>query len=265
MFDGKFTYYKGNKKSQNDIVLGNRKALDNTETFIIHEISFNPSDHFPIIATCKFSLRVDDFMCAAAADLLTDAAISHLKRTRKISSQEVDWCIYKEIAHREIELLRDSIAEVDNAPTQNGLDSCIHKLSSALYKTAKTCTNERKRNCDNISDDNMELPFRHLLDKSDEALSRFVSGTAGAEEWHAAKAVVLNENKKHHFGKIRNKWSKAMGSNDAKEIWNAINWKGETDGITSLQTQTPSSTDLASHFLTKGDAHEPIDKNHRDC
>ena len=46
--------------------------------------------------------------------------------------------------------------------------------------------------------------------------------------------------------------------NDAKEIWSAINWKGETDENSKLQTERPSSEDLASHFLTKGDAHEPI-------
>ena len=68
-FDGKFTYHKGVKQSQNDIILGNLKALDNIETFIIHEISFNPSDRFPIVVTCKFHLRVEDFMSKAAADL----------------------------------------------------------------------------------------------------------------------------------------------------------------------------------------------------
>ena len=30
-FDGKFSYYKGDKKLQNDIVLGNRKALKSAE------------------------------------------------------------------------------------------------------------------------------------------------------------------------------------------------------------------------------------------
>ena len=36
VFDGKFTFYKGRKKSQNDIILGNLKALNNIEKFTIH-------------------------------------------------------------------------------------------------------------------------------------------------------------------------------------------------------------------------------------
>ena len=92
-FDGKFTYYKGIKKSQNDIVLGDPKALDNIEKFVIHEISFNPSDHFPVV-TCKFPLRVKDFMSKAAADLLTNAGELNLKRAKKILSLNVVWDSY---------------------------------------------------------------------------------------------------------------------------------------------------------------------------
>ena len=46
-FDGKFTFYGGNGKSQNDIVVGNRDSSDRIESFTVHEIAFNPSDHFP--------------------------------------------------------------------------------------------------------------------------------------------------------------------------------------------------------------------------
>ena len=255
-FDGKFTYHKGNKKSQNDIVVANRKGLDSVEKFIIHEISFNPSDHFPVTVTCNFSLGVNDYMSVAAADLLTDSCLPCLKRMKKIRPPEVDWDKYKEIALREIVPLRDQVVDVTNSPSQNGLDSCIQKLSSALYKTAKTCT---ERNCIGDSSDDLELPFKDLLEKSDKALTRYISGVAGADDWHTAKALVLNENKKHYFGKITEKWSKAIASNDAKSIWEAIDWKGETGGATSVQTSRPSSADLAAHFLTKGDAHEPID------
>ena len=62
-FDGKFTYYKDKKKSQNDVVLGNRVALENIESFTIHEISYNPSDHFPVTVKCNFPVRVEDSMC----------------------------------------------------------------------------------------------------------------------------------------------------------------------------------------------------------
>ena len=256
-FDGKFTYYKGVKKSQNDIIVANRKALNCISKFDIHEISFNPSDHFPVIVACKFSPGVNDLMAAAAADLLTDSCIPCLKRAKKIKSPTVNWNKYKEIASREIEPLHEQFSEMNDSPSQNGLDNCIKNLTRALYNSAKTCSTPP--NCTEASHNNLETPFKTLLDNSDKALSRVISGTAGAEDWHTANALVQNENRKHHFGKISEKWSQAIASNDAKNIWSAIDWKGETGGPTSVKSDIPTSSDLATHFLTKGDAHEPID------
>ena len=258
LFDGKFTFYKGDKKSQNDIVLGNLQALEHIQSFTIHEISFNPSDHFPVIATCNFSAGAADHMCTAAADILSDAAAPQMKSAKKIRSSDVNWESYQEIAQVELNSINDTVAAVGRTPTQDGLDLCIDSLSSMLYKAAQTCTIRKERERD-VSEDIAELPFQHLVEKADDAMSGFIAGTSGVDDWLAAKALVLAENKKHHLGKVTEKWAKALASNDAKEIWNAIDWKGETDGSKRVKTDLPSATDLASHFLTKGDAHEPVD------
>ena len=256
VFDGKFTYYKGDKKSQNDIILGNNKALDNIEQFTIHELSYNPSDHFPVVVACKFFPGINDYMPGAAADLLTDAALPPLKPTMKINPVHVDWNRYSQLAAIEVDILKDDVSAVESAPSQGGLNKCINKLSDALYKTAKTCMGALTGDtCEEID----EIPFNTLLEQSDLAFSRFIFGDTGAEDYHAAKDVARMENKKHNFGKIRAKWACAMSSNDAKKICNAIDWKGDTDGSKRLQTDLPSSDDLAAHFLTKGDAHETID------
>ena len=75
-FDGKFTFHKGNRKSQNDIVVGNPDALHNIESFTIHQLSFNPSDHFPVVASCNFPLCDKDVNSTAASDLLTTSSES---------------------------------------------------------------------------------------------------------------------------------------------------------------------------------------------
>ena len=176
---------------------------------------------------------------------------------KKILSLNVVWDSYNIISCREIGLLQDSSTELNNLPTQKLLGGCINKLSSILYQTGTTCTSERRRNHE-TSVESIEPPLQRALEQSDETLSRFISDATGAEDWHAAKSVVLKENRKIHIGKITGKWTKALDRNDAKEIWSAINWKGETDENSNLQTERPSSEDLAPHFLTKGDAHEPI-------
>ena len=81
-----------------------------------------------------------------------------------------------------------------------------------------------------------------------------IKSVSGIEDWHAARSSVVNENKKSHFGQVAKKWSNVI----SKELWSEINWKGEADGSKIFQKKMPSSSDLASHFLSKGDAHEPL-------
>ena len=254
-FDGKFTYYKDKKKSQNDIVLGNHVALDNIESFIIHELSYNPSDHFPVTVKCNFPVRADDSMCIAASDLLTNGTELRIKRERKIRSADVDWNSYEQISNNEVELLRDSMLQLEDAPSQSLMDSCLNKLSKALHNVAKTCS--IGQDVEEI-DERTDLPLKRLLDDADESLARYLDGVSGVEEWHAARSLVVNENKKLHSGKVAEKWSNVISKGDSKELWNKINWKGEVDDSSAFQKKMPSSSDLAAHFLTKGDAHEPL-------
>ena len=44
-FESDFTFYKGNKKSQNDLILANMAALDAIKEFKVHNVMWNPSDH----------------------------------------------------------------------------------------------------------------------------------------------------------------------------------------------------------------------------
>ena len=257
VFDGKFTFYKADRKSQNDIVIGNKYALSMIDSFQIHEIGYNPSDHFPLVATCRFSSRPEDFMNKAASDLLTEGYSLSIKREKKVISSNVNWRNYKQIAETEVDLLHPHISDMANAPTQSLLDNCVEKLSTALYNTAKSCSS---LSSPSVQDDKLsEIPFQNLLEKSDEALSRHLSGAASSEHWHAARLLAVEETKKMHFGKISNKWSRLLSQRNSKELWNEINWKGDVDGSKSFHDTMPTSSDLAEHFLTKGNAHEPVD------
>ena len=50
-----------------------------------------------------------------------------------------------------------------------------------------------------------------------------------------------------------------LSQTNRKELWNKIDWKGDIDGSKAFHNDTPSSSELAEHFLTKGDANEPFD------
>ena len=193
-FDGKFTFYKGDKRSQNDIVIGNKFALSMIDSFKIHEIGYNPSDHFPLVVTCRFSCRVEDFMNKAASDLLTEGFSVSVKRDKKIISDNVDWDAYKQIASHEVNLLLSTISNSSNAPSQCLLDDYVKKISSALYNSARSCFNpplilNREEQISNI-------PYIQLLEASNQALSRHLSGSASSQEWHEARLLALKETKK---------------------------------------------------------------------
>ena len=54
-FDGEFTFRKGNRKSQNDIILANRAAISTINEFTIHKEGWNPSDHAPVSVQCRMT------------------------------------------------------------------------------------------------------------------------------------------------------------------------------------------------------------------
>ena len=56
-FDGNSTFSKGNRKSQNDICISNASGLLNMDSFKIHDISFNFSDHCPISISCNLTSK----------------------------------------------------------------------------------------------------------------------------------------------------------------------------------------------------------------
>ena len=255
-FDGKHTFYKANRKSQNDIVIGNLFALKMVKSYKIHEIGYNPSDHFPVVVNCKFSYRVEDFMNAAAVDLLSEGYSVSMKRDKKINYTEVNWDSYKHIATNELAMLHSSIVDMAKNPAQTSVDICVKKISASLYNTAKSCSISHPNS---VTEEVNTPPFQHLLDEADRALSRHIKGEESSQHWHTARLLAVEETKKAQFGKISSKWSKLLAKSNSKDLWNEIDWKGDVDGSKVFHKTMPTSKDLAEHFLTKSDAHEPVD------
>ena len=89
---------------------------------------------------CNFPVRVDDSMCNAASDLLSNGIEVRIKREKKIRSADVDWNSYERISNNEVGVLRDSILLLADSPSQSLMDTCLNKLSKSLHNVAKTCS-----------------------------------------------------------------------------------------------------------------------------
>ena len=153
-------------------------------------------------------------------------------------------------------MLNTDIVDSRTSPSQEIMDKCINRLSSGLYNAATT-SKQRIVNTD-ISEE-VILPFINLLDECDVAMKRFLSGQTESDEWNAIQSIVLRENKLFNDTKNAKKWSTLLPRNDSKKISEVINWNGKVDYDSIADRNFPTSADLATQFLTKGDKHDPID------
>ena len=90
-FDGKFTFQKDIRKSQNDVCISNKNGLNNISAFkIYNDIAFNFSDHTPISVTAEIQIDTTPRYSQVTQDLLSQPC-SHIdNRQRKINDKLVN-------------------------------------------------------------------------------------------------------------------------------------------------------------------------------
>ena len=137
--DGDYTFYKGNKRSQNDVCVSNLKGIQNLRCFSIHKIGWNFSDHLPVSFVVNMDLYDSSILLAASSDILSSYECESRKRPRKVISTQVDWNGYGVIARREMEMLYDKVESLQSQPNSNQLNEVVNTLFDQLYKAAKTC------------------------------------------------------------------------------------------------------------------------------
>lgn len=82
-FSSSYTFYKGNRKSQNDILLANKAGLSSLSKFELQNLGWNPSDHVPILATCELPFAKESAAKAASFDILSDHSLRLYRKAKK--------------------------------------------------------------------------------------------------------------------------------------------------------------------------------------
>ena len=136
-FDGKFTYTKGGRRSQNDQCLSNISGLENIKSFSIHDLDFNFSDHCPI-SVCV-DLRVQDNFLAktVSADLLSQPGEKLQKRATQLQNKDINWVAFKNSAIINLSTVANEMNY--DVGTQDSLDKALNKVEDCLYNTAIQC------------------------------------------------------------------------------------------------------------------------------
>ena len=93
-FDGKFTFRKGERKSQVDVCISNAKGLDFIDSSKVEEIGWNPSDHNPIVSDVTFPLYNSKLVSEASYEINSSATVRNREKLGKIKSKLVNWDNY---------------------------------------------------------------------------------------------------------------------------------------------------------------------------
>ena len=97
-FDGKFTFHKGDRTAQNDIVIVNKPGLRNLTDFVIFDdLNWNPSDHTPITIKVSVSICRNNIRNLASKDIFTTSGEPELIRRKRINVNNTDWDVYNTI------------------------------------------------------------------------------------------------------------------------------------------------------------------------
>ena len=243
IFDGDFTFQKGGRKSQNDIILSNRTALQAIQNFKIHKEVWNPSDHCPVSVTFELKVLKDMFGIVASDDLICDLNEECYKKPKKISTKSVNWDSYYRLVESDQQSYAKKVEELKEVKSLENLDALVSDLSKSFYKAAEINTiSTRKTTLDCNGG---------IFDSINDVLSR-KEENCNDERWDALREEAIEHIKQDVSETELNSWTEVMQNNDSKALWNKINWKGNL--ARRDVNEKPGIEDLAAHLSSKGQA-----------
>ena len=139
IFDGDFTFEKGDKRSQNDFCLTNISGLQKVEAFDIHNVSFNFSDHKPISVSVEIPILTGVSSSIVAEDILSNSWDVSPRRAKKISPEFVDWNAYCLLAELKIENLNNKLIASDDFTSDGTFQNIVEEMECGLYNAARFC------------------------------------------------------------------------------------------------------------------------------
>ena len=246
ILDGHFTFQKGDRKSQNDLVLTNKTGLSAVKNVQIHRIGWNPSDHTPVSVDVEFDVTNVKIAVDASFDILKDRCTSDLTKAQKIQSDKVDWNKYSVLVENDYANYENNLRLLHRS---NQLDNVVNLLSDSLYKSATILSSKTIRDEGEIFHN--QDPLIHEADK---LLTEWHQGRRSMDEWESVRQEAITHLKQNVSLKEREAWTNVLRERDSKDLWQKINWKGTFDKSTT--SKKPSLGELREQFMKKGQSVE---------
>ena len=245
---GDYTFRKGSRKSQNDLILSNKSGLSVVQNLTVHNTIWNPSDHTPVSIDVELDVTNNNLAVMASLDILSQNELSDIKKAKKVGQNEIDWDAYKTLVENDFTCYKDKVQLLEQKKDLNTLDSAVDALSDSLYKSADTISPQptQRKQSSPMNDD-------PLLIEAEKLHKHWEQGDTTTEEWNSVREEIITHLKTNTAAKERNTWLTALQERDPKAVWQKINWKGN---VQNNESSKPSLDDLREHFLKKGESME---------
>ena len=242
-FPGKHTFYRGNRKSQIDFVITNRKGLDIIEELKFIENDWHISDHIPISTKISIPHTVDLKTLHKRSCDINALPQSCQSKITELKKYDVDITICTTILQTQREELTKLMEENIIDPAKS-CDILTENLQNCLFKAVKESKIRkfnRRTNETTHSLNNANAAFQNYSNAIENNLPTHTQEQL-AYTYETARNKITPEMLKCHH----DDWKKKIEKSDDKEIWKKIDWNGK------LKKQPPPDPpeidDLKKHF-----------------
>ena len=236
-FDGCFTYFKAEKKSQIDFLLTNNKGRQLIDDFSIKQTGWHASDHLPLEVTVSFK-------AVMSADII-------LKRSNELkpyvpSQQPLlrinRYMFNEELAVADMLVNANSLHAICIA-NQNNPDKMLEAIESYVVPilSGRKLRNEKAVKKDVVTNNCDFLFHKYILCLDDvnhtqEELSKYYADYQ--KERNKLNYTIMKQHEDQYAQLIKTK--------DDKKMWQKIDWAGNLKR--GKAHNQPAITDLADHF-----------------
>ena len=219
VFSNDFTFFRGNKKSQIDLALTNKKGRKYIEDFTIIQHDWHLSDHKPIMLHLRIPCEINlSGLLARALDLNHVPNDIYNEITQLKGNFNYDQ-INKDLINSKDELSTLMNTELENYRIDTSLDILELKLKeihsrNKIKKSTKHSTPDKMHDANKAFDNYMET-LNDPNSNEDIVNERF--------ERYMITRSALN---KDIIREETNKWNSYLKENDSKNFWAYVDWKG---------------------------------------
>ena len=248
-FEGHWTYFKGNKKSQIDFILTDKNGRKYITSFEIVKVGWHISDHLPIDMKIKIAQDINIMeVLIRAKSLMDEFSYSHNSKHIKCFKQKFN----ETKSSTQLTGYGDSIIlECQNKSVDEMLDILYRYTDIVLNENS--CKQVVKKNIVNLEDvKECDRRFKRYLS----TVNNIECNEACIRDAYSNYQQSRNLLNLNLLKKCTNEYKQAIETHDDKRLWKMIDWSGNANF--SAPKTHPSIKELAEYFTT---LYEPIDND----